>query len=243
MGPSASRAASHPRTQTSEELLIVAERLFAERGIAAVSLRQIVAAAGHRNPAAIQYHFGDKEGLIRAIVQYRVPVSNQRRLEMLAALEDSGETGDLRRLLAAAAVPLLELHAVTPYYVRFLVRLFERGHFDTSIFISLDRSGNQKFGELLNAALADLPPAIISTRRERATTLMINDIAAHQKAAEEGPVGPDDLYIEDLLDTLVAVLSAPPSLATLRALARASNSDRLRQQRKTSHRRRDNRPR
>jgi AcrR family transcriptional regulator len=215
-GPS--RSAGDQRMHTSEELLLVAERLFAERGIDAVSLRQIVAAAGHRNPAAVQYHFGDKEGLIRAIVRHRVPVSNERRLEMLASLEKDGETGDVRRLLAAAAVPLLELHDVTPYYVRFLARLFERGHVDSSVFTSLNATGNQKFSELLTEALSDLPPALVPTRRDRATTIMINDIAARHKAAAEGPITSEDLYIEDLLDTLVAVVTAPPSPATLRAL-------------------------
>ena len=42
------------------------ERLAAERGIAAMSLREVQAAAGQRNKSAAQYHFGSRTGLIEA---------------------------------------------------------------------------------------------------------------------------------------------------------------------------------
>lgn len=53
--------------QTRNHLLDVAEQLFGERGVNAVSLREIRIEAGARNTAAIQFHFGDREGLIRAL--------------------------------------------------------------------------------------------------------------------------------------------------------------------------------
>lgn len=43
---------------TREALLTAAERLFAERGVQAVAHRQISVAAGQRNQAAVNYHFG-----------------------------------------------------------------------------------------------------------------------------------------------------------------------------------------
>jgi AcrR family transcriptional regulator len=46
-----------------------AERLMAERGIAAVSLREVQDAAEQRNKSAAHYHFGSREGLIRAIIE------------------------------------------------------------------------------------------------------------------------------------------------------------------------------
>ena len=45
-----------------------AETLFARTGIDAVSLNEINKVAGQRNTSAIHYHFGNKEGLIQAIV-------------------------------------------------------------------------------------------------------------------------------------------------------------------------------
>src|SRR5215470_8750592 len=54
---------------TKQRLLDAAERLFAERGVDGVSLREVNAAAGERNNAALYYHFHDRDGLVRAIVE------------------------------------------------------------------------------------------------------------------------------------------------------------------------------
>jgi len=48
-------------------LLAEASRIFSEKGYAKASTREICEAAG-LNPAAIHYHFGDKEGLYRAVL-------------------------------------------------------------------------------------------------------------------------------------------------------------------------------
>src|SRR3546814_19686067 len=60
-------------------ILQAAEDCFGEHGIDAVSLRQIAIAAGQGNTAAVQYHFGSKEGLLEAIFQHRLPAIHQRR--------------------------------------------------------------------------------------------------------------------------------------------------------------------
>ena len=57
-----------PRTVRAREAMIrAAERLFSERGIEAVSLREVGAVAGQRNNSAAQYHFGTREGLVDAV--------------------------------------------------------------------------------------------------------------------------------------------------------------------------------
>ena len=58
----------------------MAERLFTRDGVDGVSLRQIAVEAGLRNPASVQYHFGSKEALLRAVVELRLPPINERRL-------------------------------------------------------------------------------------------------------------------------------------------------------------------
>ena len=52
-----------------DALVNSARRLFAEQGIDAVSLREVARAAGHRNTNAVQYHFGDRQALLVAVVE------------------------------------------------------------------------------------------------------------------------------------------------------------------------------
>ncbi len=63
-----------------------AERLFAERGIDAVSLRTINTEAGY-SVAALHYHFGTRDGLVKALLQRAQPAMFQQRATMVSALE------------------------------------------------------------------------------------------------------------------------------------------------------------
>jgi AcrR family transcriptional regulator len=71
---------------TKERILDAAEALFARQGFAATSLRNVIAEAGV-NLAAIHYHFGSKEGLIRALLARRFAPLNAERLRLLADYE------------------------------------------------------------------------------------------------------------------------------------------------------------
>ena len=54
--------------KTRDKLITAAEELFGERSIDGVSLREITAKAGQKNPNALQYHFQNRDGLLQAIV-------------------------------------------------------------------------------------------------------------------------------------------------------------------------------
>jgi AcrR family transcriptional regulator len=62
-----------PDLETRERLLKAAERLFAERGFKKVTVRDICRAA-RANVAAVNYHFGDKEGLYREVLRSAIDV-------------------------------------------------------------------------------------------------------------------------------------------------------------------------
>jgi AcrR family transcriptional regulator len=94
-----------PAGGVREALISAAEQLIAERGLDAVSLREIIAAARATNASAIHYHFGGRDGLIRALLEKRQPHIDQRRHEMLDAYEARTEK-DLRSLAAALVEPL-----------------------------------------------------------------------------------------------------------------------------------------
>jgi AcrR family transcriptional regulator len=67
---------------TKERILDAAERLFAAHGFAGTSLRAVTKEAGV-NLAAVHYHFGTKEDLLRAVLSRIVIPVNRERLEML----------------------------------------------------------------------------------------------------------------------------------------------------------------
>ena len=94
---------------TRQRILVVAERLFAERGIGFVSVRDITTEA-RANTAAINYHFGSKDGLLEAIIVERAAQLGRRRNELLDAIDASSHP-QLRDLVAALVVPIAELAA------------------------------------------------------------------------------------------------------------------------------------
>lgn len=71
---------------TRLSLIRTAERLFAERGIEGVTLREIQLAAGQSSSSAITYHFGSKRSLVRAIVEYRQGRLDRERARMAEQL-------------------------------------------------------------------------------------------------------------------------------------------------------------
>lgn len=82
-------AAQHNDTDpTKERLLIEAERLFADKGFEAVSVREITAAA-ETNTAAVNYHFGSKHNLYMEVFRQRWIPRAAQNFHMLVELQDN----------------------------------------------------------------------------------------------------------------------------------------------------------
>jgi AcrR family transcriptional regulator len=175
-------------TGARAQLVDAAERLFAEHGIAGVSLREVGAAAGQRNNSAAQYHFGDKDGLVAAIFERRMTPIDRRRRAMLADRD-----GSISSLVRAVVEPL---HRAPARYRRFLQQLSLADPQFTALG-ALDRpemAGLKDAFERLDAALASrgLPA---DARGERLRLLGV--LVVHAT--------PSPLFV----DTLVALLEAP----------------------------------
>src|SRR6202012_5617185 len=78
-----------PTDHTRTAILSAAERLYADRGFADVTLRDIVAAADV-NLAAVNYHFGSKDELIAELFVTRSLATNRERLNLLKSAEEAG---------------------------------------------------------------------------------------------------------------------------------------------------------
>ena len=112
---------------TRTKLILAAERLFGERGIDAVPLREVVVAAGQRNASALGYHVGDREALIGAILDFRRAAVDARRVRLLDAYAASGVEMNETAIAAGITVPLLELMLSDPRggnYLRFLSQAY-----------------------------------------------------------------------------------------------------------------------
>ncbi|TDD45487.1 TetR family transcriptional regulator [Kribbella antibiotica] len=96
-----------PVESTRERLLNVAEQRFGEGGYEGTSLRAITVAAA-ANIAAVNYHFGSKEALLRAAVARAMAPVNTERRRRLDQLEAAG-TPSAEQLIRAFVEPGLDL--------------------------------------------------------------------------------------------------------------------------------------
>ena len=116
------RTVEGDRTDRRQAILLAAERLFAERGYAAVSIRQIADAAGVP-PALVDYHFGQKHELFIAIFHHWRDTIEQR-LQRLREARAEADGDALRRVVEAFVMPVLALRcsAEGEFYAQLVAR-------------------------------------------------------------------------------------------------------------------------
>lgn len=90
---------------TKSRLLDATEHLIAEKGFDAVSVRDITGLA-KANVAAVNYHFGSREGLLAAVLEHRMKPLLEERAALLEAL---AEEDGVKEVLTAWARPLVGL--------------------------------------------------------------------------------------------------------------------------------------
>lgn len=201
---------------TRVALIETAERLFAERGIETVSLRDVSRAAGQRNHSSAQYHFGDRAGLVAAVYEHRMRHVNERRQALLAAAESAGRTDDVETLVAAIVEPLAGVVAETDgWYGRFLART-QWDPFATEVVSELPvLAAYRRCLDLLAAALSSMPATVRRGRLEQMGALVVGTIAGWEWRRHRGqrvlPIGA--LQVE-LTATATAVLTTPSTVTT-----------------------------
>ncbi|MBI4566159.1 MAG: TetR/AcrR family transcriptional regulator [Planctomycetes bacterium] len=106
---------------TPDLLLDAAERLFAERGFDATSLRDVTRRA-KANLASVHYHFGSKKGLIHAVIQRRLDPLNRERLRRLDLVARRGRP-ELQAILDAFLAPTMSVWQENPHFMRLAGRI------------------------------------------------------------------------------------------------------------------------
>lgn len=195
------------RSATGATILDVAERLFAERGIEAVSLREIGIAAGSANNGAVQYHFGDKPQLVRAIFERHQPAIDNHRGLLLAAAEKLGLIHDPRVLIVALLRPLCEHRDEDGRrsYAAFLAGLVRLMSISELRSMSAGLVPHtERLLSLLRATLPHLSADLFEVRTSLMTIFVVHAIRNHDLVASPVPTGMTD---DDAIDNIIAMAS------------------------------------
>jgi len=132
--------------RTRKRLLDSAECLFAERGFAATSVRDITAKAGC-NLAAVNYHFGGKQNLYRAVFRRRLAALREERI---AGIRDARDRGDSLEFVLAGFAEVFLKPLVARGGSRSVLDLLQREMLDPQLPPSIYRS---EFTAPVNGAL------------------------------------------------------------------------------------------
>ncbi|HTC05644.1 MAG TPA: CerR family C-terminal domain-containing protein [Xanthobacteraceae bacterium] len=97
---------TRPSDITRERIIKAAERLFAERGYDATSIRAIVAKA-RVNQAAINYHFDGKDGLYREVLRAAFRALTEQQLEHADEMQAMSREAALAEFIRRQLRPLL----------------------------------------------------------------------------------------------------------------------------------------
>ena len=203
------------RSASAEQIKAVALRLFAERGVDGVTVREIATASGQKNHGAVGYYFGSKEALVREIILEGAIAIDQRRNALLDELEAAGGPGTVR-----AVVNVLIFPAADPddhYYLRFIVML-TMTHRELMMDALENRwnSGYQRCLDHLRRLMPSMPPVLHNQRLLFMGATLGAVLAARQQAMADSsrihPVWGSPTSLEHFAQTLTALLEAPLEL-------------------------------
>lgn len=198
---------------TKELLLRAGETLFARDGIHRVPLREINALAGQRNPSALHYHFGSREGLVEAIM-----LRHQESIEaaMAAGIDELERAGDvsIRDIVTVVIRPLAgkldspsgrNFLRILPQITPTIGRNLRHG------VAAPTTPQSRRVLELLRERMAHLPDEV-QRERQVAYVLMLSTLLAdraHLVEAGEEPMLDRQQFEDYLIDMIEAVLVAP----------------------------------
>ena len=190
-------------------MIDAAERIAATEGFGAMTVRAVQAAAGQANKSAVQYHFGDRDGLIRAVLDARMAPANERRTAMLAALDPDPSLRDLVEVYVLPLAESVESHEPS-YWARFLLQAVNDPKIGQMAMASVESEAFRATQRRLLDRLEHLPEPLRTTRLGAALGFVCAALAAFEVGAL--PEGVDAAALNvDLVDACVGLLATPSS--------------------------------
>lgn len=197
-----------------QRLICAAATLFGEHGVNGVSLRHVNEAAGTGNASAVQYHFGDRQGLIAAVLEQHRPAVEARRHAMLDAYESRG-MDDIRDLVGAFVRPLAS-ELATPAgigYLRVCAELVNRPQavLDPAVTGEGAMTSTNRWRALIEPLMD--PRAVRLHRRYMAMQFTFTEL---DRRGRDRPERDHRLFISHLVDVVTGIITAPLSSETAR---------------------------
>lgn len=212
--PSSVRSPRSARADsTREALLRAAERLIAERGVEAVTHRQIVEAAGQGNNAAVAYHFGTKQDLVRAIEASHAGHIEALRTERIAASGDSAELRDWVGCLVQPLTDHLASLATPTWYARFAAQVMTDPTYRRVVTKSaLESESLRLVIDRIGQGIPELPKHVRTERQLMMRTMLMYTCAEIERGFAEGIKGPRTDWPganQGLVDAIAGLWRAP----------------------------------
>jgi AcrR family transcriptional regulator len=221
-------------TQTKGLILDAAERLFAARGVAAVSLREIRIASGARNTAALQFHFHDRDGLIDALIARHMPRIGEIQDAYYERAVADERLDDARTLVGILVRPGADYSARGPSERAWVKIMADLGslpdlHLKEMAYVTPE-TGLMAAGRLAKKLRETMPADVARERLIMLAQWAVHATADFARLAD----GVDDTrshnshqtFVENLVDVLTAGLQGPMSDDTAKARRRKSSPKR-----------------
>lgn len=194
----------------------VARRLFAERGVDGVTVRDIAEAAGQKNHAAVGYHFGSKDALVRKLVLDGAVLIDRRRNDWLDVLEAAGGPHTVREIVDVLIYAGVDMagDGSENGYSRFIVML-GMTHRRTFMDALAGRwnSGYLRCLDHLRRLMPDMPAALKNQRFVFMGAYLGGVLAAREAeladASRDHPSWGSDATLAHFALTMTALLEAP----------------------------------
>jgi AcrR family transcriptional regulator len=204
-----------------QALLDAAAVLMDERGVDNVTLQDIGQASGHRNRSAVQYHFGSRVAVIQAVISQTMDPIDAERNMLLDHLESTRATLTTRSVLEVVVRPLArQLRSPEGRrYFRIGAQLINHPRFmtDAGGAVTVNTSIARCAAYLL-PSLDHLPTPVVAERTSQVTGFIIRACGDQARLMDSNPPARPVLSVEDfttnLVDTIMAILQAPTSVAS-----------------------------
>ena len=188
-----------------------AERLFAMEGVEQVKLVDVSREAGQKNRNAAQYHFGDRVGLINAVLDKHSNMIAEQRRAMLDQLEQQTET-TLRELIEAQVLPIANHVQSHPNGLAYLTLNRQLINSSEHASLSLRRINDLpevlRLQRLMRPYLAPHSADALQAKMILLRCMLFNGLANFYDLE---PGGDSENFVDTLCASMVAVLLVDPN--------------------------------